>query len=206
MKYVVEYHVDAEDGKTHRKWLPSVDYKPILDELLGLMRGGRRKTFIFGPPFILTLCAYLEATINDWLITDQFEKHGPQNYRKLTEGYLRAPLEEKLQIVVAVVTDNAFQLREESPVVQNIIRLIKARNRLTHPKALFYVKESRFKTKPRHQRFEDHPLHSLMLKDCRTFYHAVRAFEKKFFDQVDRGYVRENSLIKEIERIFHQAT
>ena len=204
MRYVVEYHVSDKDGQTHRKWLPSVDYEPILDRLLELMKGGKSKTFIFGPPFILTLCAYLEATINDWLIQDQFQKHGAENYRTLIDGYLRTRFEEKLRIVVVIITDNAFQLREDSPIVQNIDRLIKARNRLMHPQALFYVEESKFKTKPRRQRSKDHPLHSLTLKDCHTFFKAVRAFNKKFFNQIDRGYIRENDLIKEIERRMHK--
>ena len=205
-KYIVEYHISTDDGQTHRKWWPSVDYHLILDDLLKFMKGGRRKTFIFGPPFIFTLCAYLEANINDWLIQDQLEKHGVINYRKMVNGYLRIPFEEKLRIVVAVLTDNAFQLREESTIVKNIDRLIETRNRLVHPRALFYIEESKFKVKPRRQKAKDHPLHTLTLRDCRTFYRAVRAFDRKFFDQYDRGYIKENNIIKEIKRTIHQTT
>jgi hypothetical protein len=197
MKYIVEYNTTSE-GKDYRKWLPCADYELVLENLLKVMKGGRSKTFFFGPPFILTLCTWLESTINDWLIIDQFEKHGANCYIPITDGYIWARFENKLRIVVAVMTDNKFQLREDSSIVKKLDELIKVRNMLVHPQTKFYTELSQFKQKPRKQRAIDHPIHTLTLKACREYYQAARAFNRKFFEQIDRGYVKGNDLINEI--------
>lgn len=200
MKYVVEYHTTYQ-GKDLKKWLPSVDYTWVLENLLQNMKGGRRKTFLFGPPFILTLCAWLESTINDWLIIDQFEKHGADCYSAIIEGYIWMRFESKLRVIVATITDNKFQLREDSRIVHKLDELIRVRNMLIHPQTTFYTELSKFKRKPRKQRAIDHPIHTLTLKSCREFYRAACAFERKFFNQLDRGYIKENDLIREIQPI-----
>lgn len=195
-KYIVEYHT-TKQGKDFKKWLPSVDYTWILENLMESMKGGREKTFLFGAPFILTLCAWLESTINDWLIIDQFEKHGSDCYTPIIEGYVWARFENKLRIVVAILTDNKFQLREDSPIVHKLDELIRVRNKLVHPQTTFYTEVSKSRYKPRKQRAIDHPIHKLTLKACREYYLAARTFDKKFFGQVDRGYIKGNSLIRE---------
>jgi hypothetical protein len=97
------------------------------------------------------------------------------------------------------MTDNNFQLREDSPIVHKLDKLIATRNALIHPHTIFYTELTKSKRKPRKQRAIDHPLHKLSMKDCREFYRAARAFNRKFFSQIDRGFIKGNDLINEIK-------
>jgi hypothetical protein len=204
MKYHLEYFKEDVTGQEHKKWIPSSDYEFCVNRLLSHMKGGKSKINVFGPAFILTLTALLESLVNDWLIIDTFNKHGRSNYLKIVEGYIKSGLSEKIRIAVAVMTDNVFQVIEDSLIIKQLDKLIAVRNQLTHPKAFFYVEVSKFKVSPKKQRAQDHPLHSLTYGQCKGFMKAVHDYEKKFFDQYDRGFIKANSLLKEIEQIGHK--
>jgi hypothetical protein len=203
MKAYIEY-CTTKDGVDYSKWVPSIHYDDICKHLQTLMKGGRQKVFSLGTPFILTLVAGFESNLNDWLVIDTFEKHGPANYEALVSGYVLVGPKQKYRLAVSVMTDNAFQVRENSSLVKDLDELIDVRNQLVHPKPRFYYRISKHKVKPKRQRAEDHPLFYLKLGDCKRYLRAVKAFDRMFFSQYDRGTIKENNLLKEITRILRE--
>ncbi len=207
MKYYIVHTRQSDKGETHEKWIPSSHYELSAEYLLKRMEAQPGDFDFLVVPFILTLCAGLEANLNDWLIVDTFAKHGPEQYKPLAEGYTGSSFAKKLRILVAVLTDNTFQLREDSPVVQQLDKLIAARNKITHPLAYYYVEEqSETKSKSHSAKLTNHPLHTLTLEGCRNYYEAVVGFERKFFQQYNNGYIVENDLIRELKRIGEQVS
>jgi hypothetical protein len=102
------------------------------------------------------------------------------------------------------MTDNAFQVREECDILKYLDELIDIRNKIVHPKPRFYRKVTKHKIRPKKQRAKDHPFSFIKMGDCRRYYTAVRRFDRLFFEQYDRGRIKENRLIKEIPRILNQ--
>lgn len=96
----------------------------MAENLLDCMKGGRSKVDYYATPFILTLCAALEAELNDWIITDTFTKHRFDDYQRIVSGYLSARLQDKIRIAVAVLTNNTFQINENSSIIEHLDRLI----------------------------------------------------------------------------------
>jgi hypothetical protein len=195
----------TKDGIDYSKWMPSIHYEDICKQLLTFMKGGRQKVFAFATPFVLTLVAGFESNLNDWLVIDTFVKHGPANYEALVSGYVLLGPKQKYRLAVSVMTDNAFQVRENSPLVKDLDELIDVRNQLVHPKPRFYQQISKHKIKPKRQRAEDHPMFYLTLSHCKRYLRAVKTFDRMFFGQYDRGTIKENKLLKEIARILHQS-
>lgn len=200
MKYYIVHTQKSATRETHKKWIPSAHYRSSTEYLLKRMEAEPRNFDFLVVPFILTLCAWLEANLNDWLIVDTFAKHGPRQYKPLAEGYTGTSLAKKLRVAVAVLTDNTFQLRDNSPVVQKLSELIAVRNKITHPLTHYRVGESS-ETARNSQSDGKHPLHALTIEECRRFYEAVVEFDQNFFNQYDKGYIAENDLIRELERI-----
>jgi hypothetical protein len=165
------------------------------------MKGGRRKVDLFGPPCVLLICATLEANLNDWVAIDMFNKHGPEAYRPIVEGFLRIPLREKIRCCVAAMTDNTFHVRSASSIVDALDDLVTTRNALTHAHSWFFIEEGKFRIRPKRQRATDHPVHSLSLARCRNYERAVRAFDRLFFAQYDRGRIVANELLEETPAI-----
>ena len=116
MKAYIKY-ITTKDGIEYSKWVPSVHYENICEELLEIMKGGGMKVYRFGSAFVLALVACLESNLNDWLIIDTFEKHGPRNYEAIVNGYISLGPRAKYRVAVSVMTDNAFQVREECAAV-----------------------------------------------------------------------------------------
>jgi hypothetical protein len=203
MKYYLSYEFENESGAAAVKWIPSNHYELSAEHLLTLLKGKRNNRDMLIIPLVLTLCASLEANLNDWIIIDCFQKHGPEHYKKLAEGYMTVPLSKKLRIAVSVMTDNSFQLKEESEIVRLLDELIATRNKITHAQAHFRVLEA-WESEQGRRQTPKHVLFSLTVKQCRNFQRAVRALERKFFGQYDKGFIKENDLIRELKRIGDQ--
>jgi len=207
MKYYIVHTQQTDKGEIHEKWIPSAHYELSAEYLLKQMEVQPDDFDFLVVPFILTLCAGLEAKLNDWLIVDSFVKHGPEQYKPLAEGYMRILFAKKVRVVVAVLTDNTFQLREDSSVVKQLNKLIAARNKITHPLAHYHVeKQSETESKSNSGKLTNHPLHVLTLEECQKHYEAVIEFDRKFFQQYDNGYVVENDLIRELKRAGEQVS
>lgn len=205
MKYYIVYTKHSDAGETYEKWIPAPHYELSAKYLLKKIESQPQNFDFLVIPFILTLCASLEANLNDWLIIDTFAKHGLKQYKPLAEGYIGASFSRKLRVAVAVLTDNSFQLRENSPVVQQLDKLIFVRNKITHPSADFHVKEKSETERKNHSAMiTNHPLHTLTPDECRKYYDTVITFNRCFFQQYDKGYVVENDLILELKRIANQ--
>jgi hypothetical protein len=67
MKYVVVYKKKLETGDIHQKWIPSTEFKFTTEYLLERMESDPDVAEYLGVPFVFTLCAGLEAMLNDWL-------------------------------------------------------------------------------------------------------------------------------------------
>jgi hypothetical protein len=197
--YYVEYNT-TKNGVDYSKWLASINYEHICQDMLKMMKGGGYKTYQFGVSFILTLVACFESNLNDWLIIDTFEKHGIDNYEEIVNGYISLGPKTKYRVAVSVMTDNTFQIREDSNIVKDLDELIDVRNRFVHPKPRFYYKITKHKTRPKKQRMQDHPFCRIRIADCRRYHAAVRHFDQLFCGQYDRGIISENRLIKEIQK------
>lgn len=200
MESYIEY-ATTKNGMEYSKWVTSIHYDDICEELLELMKGGGYKVYQFGAAFVMTLVASFEANLNDWLIIDNFEKHGPGNYEAIVNGYISIGPKAKYRVAVSVMTDNAFQIREGSNIVEDLDELVDVRNKFVHPKPRFYHKVTKHRTRPRKQRAQDHPFSQMKMADCRRYYAAVKRFDRLFFRQYDRGRLMENQLIKEVPRM-----
>lgn len=141
--------------------------------------------------------------LNDWLLIDTFEKHGPACYEALVSGYVSMGPKQKYRLAVSVMTDNAFQVRETSSLIRDLDELIDVRNQLVHPKPRFYQKITKHRIKPKRQRAAEHPLFYLKLDDCKRYLRVVKAFDRMFFEQYDHGTIKENKLLKGIPKIVH---
>jgi hypothetical protein len=207
MKYFIVHTKQSETGETFEKWISAAHYELSAEHLLKQIESQSENFDFFVVPFILTLCASLEANLNDWLIIDTFAKHGQEQYKPLAEGFTGVSLSRKLRVVVVVLTDNTFQLRENSPITQQLDKLISIRNKITHPSADYHVeKQSETKGKTHSDKLTNHPLHTITANDCRKYYDAVIDFGHSFFEQYDKGFVAENNLIQELKRIGNQVS
>ena len=205
MKYYIVHTQQTETGETHEKLISSAHYQLSAEYLLEQMEAQPDKFDFLVVPFILALGAGLEANLNDWLIVDTFAKHGSEQYKPLVEGYTGASFGRKLRIVVAILTDNTFQLREDSPVIQQLDKLIATRNKITHPMAHYHVEvQSETERKSHSDKLTNHPLHTLTLEDCRRYYEAVVEFDRGIFQQYDNKYIVENDLIRELKKVGEQ--
>jgi hypothetical protein len=184
--YTVVYRYPAEDGDFHKKWIASIDYLLSAEKLLEEMK--EESPGHLTAPFILTLCAGLEASLNHLFIVDLFRKHGPDRYKKLASTHINAPLKQKIRLVVTVITGHTFRLREESSISNQLDELISTRNKLTHPKDFF----------SRDEGVPDHIYHSLTVSKCESFFEAVQGFKELFSYQYDDGTIEENELVEEI--------
>lgn len=190
---------NGEDG--YEKLMPSTHYRFSTEYLLKRIENEPNEFDCLVVPFILTLSAWLEAGLNDYLLIDTFIKHGSERYKNLAEGYVNISFSKKLRLVVAILTDNTFQLRDDSAIVQKLDRMIAARNKITHPVTLFYVEpRPKGEEKVVRSKITDHPMLDFTPKDCRDFYQAVEDFDRLFFAQYDLLGIFENELICELKR------
>jgi hypothetical protein len=141
MKYIIVYKSKFKSGKKYSKWVPGPHYEWSAEHLIKLIEKEQKDFDFLIVPFVLTLSASLEANLNDWMLIDTFNKHGPESYKQIAEAYTRAPFSKKLRLAVAVMTDNNFQLREDSPIVKKLDELIATRNKITHPLTFFQDEE-----------------------------------------------------------------
>lgn len=197
MKYLLVYRKAG-----HFKWVTSSQYEFSAEHLIALIDAEPESFEWLLVPFILTLTASLEVNLNDWLMIDALNKHGPESYKSLAEANSATPLAKRLRLAVAVMTDNSFQLREDSSTVKTLDELMSCRNKITHPLAFFEVDEVAADAScVRLDKVNKHPLQSLTIKRCHQYLEAVGDLRASFFEPYDRGFVEENDLIKEIPRI-----
>lgn len=189
-------YVTTVDGIEYSKWFASIHYVEVAENLLKLMKGGGERVYEYGLPFTVSLVAALESNLNDWLIVDTFEKHGIENYQNIVDAYMAMSMKNKYRVAISVMTNNQFQANENSQIIKTLDHLIEVRNKFVHPKPKFFTKVSAHTHKPRKQRIEDHPFQLLKISDCRKYLKAVQDFHKYFFGQFDKGFIKENALIK----------
>lgn len=200
MKYYVVYQT-TKDGKNYEKWIPSSHYSLSAEHLLIMMEHDTDQRDILIIPFILTIAASLEANLNDWFLIDTFAKHGENQARIMVEGYTGISFAKKLRLVVPILTDNTFQVKEDSPIIRTLDNLISSRNKITHPLVHFQNESPPAESEKRHSKIMNHPLHTLTIADCKRYFKAVEDFDEKFFKQYDKGHIIENDLIREIPPI-----
>lgn len=197
--YTIEF-VTEHNRIEYSKWVASIHFEEICDNLIRLMKGGRERVSDYGLPFVVSLVAAFESNLNDWLIIDTFMKHGPDNYEKLADGFISISIKNKYRAAVSLLTDNHFQINEDCPVVKDLDELIEVRNKFVHAKPRFYSKVTKHAQRPKKQRALDHPLTTLKIADCRRYLRSVKAYDRLFFQQYDNGVIKKNKLLRELEQ------
>ncbi len=186
-------------GESYSKEMSYVEYGHTTAYLLSRIVKDKNEAYYLIVPFIFSLCAFLEAILNDHLIINSFRTHGPAEYKSIAEGYIGISLAKKMRITVAFLSDNAFQLREDSQAVQELNRLISVRNKLTHAQSFFikdqFPRESKSQTSPSY----NNSIYIPTVKDCRVFFTAFNEFYNKFIQQYDNDQIVENDLIRASE-------
>jgi hypothetical protein len=195
-QYSIVRTIKLENGEEYHKWVPGPSYYQWSAEYLIAQIEKEPKNFDYLlVPFILTLSSSLEASLNDWILIDTFNKHGPQSYIPIAQGYIyKKPFKEKLRLAVKVMTEEYFYLNESSPIVKKLDELIAARNKITHPQTLFFRKISKANKLPTGT-IQKHPLWYLTQEKCKDYYVAVTDFDRLFFKQYDEGKIYENEIL-----------
>ncbi|MFN8400060.1 MAG: hypothetical protein U0X74_08595 [Anaerolineales bacterium] len=192
-------NITTSTGESYSKEMSYVEYKHTTEHMLELIEKDKEEAYYLLVPFIFTLCASLEAILNDFLIINSLVTHGPAEYKSIAEGYIGVSFAKKLRITVAVLSDNAFQLREDSQNVKELNRLISVRNKLTHAQSFFtkdqISQEGKSEISPSFNSTSYRPT----VKDCRAFYNAFTEFDEKFIQQYDNGLIVENDLVRASE-------
>lgn len=108
----------------------SVFYLDVLSNLrvraAWFFRGEHQELIV---PFVITCAAALECTLNDCLIQ---AFRGTKNLEAQLDGYLSMTLKGKLINVVPAVTAQRFAINQEHKSYQNLVELIRIRNKLVH--------------------------------------------------------------------------
>jgi hypothetical protein len=186
-------------GESYSKEMSYVEYSDTTAHLLSLIVKDKEEAHYLLVPFIFSLCAFLEAILNDFLIINALVTHGPAEYKSIAEGYIGISFAKKLRITVAVLSDNVFQLREDSQTVQELNRLISVRNKLTHAQSFFIKDQLPREGKSKIAPSFNSSIYRPTVKDCRAFFKAFTEFNEKFIQQYDNGQIVENDLIRASE-------
>lgn len=193
-------------------------YKDALDQLKSMYGSKsfseKSSSFI---PFVVTCAAALESLLNDYLITYSSYMYGLDNYNRFAEALLSIRLRGKLDIIIPLITDNKFIIKEDTNIYQKLIKLIRIRNELVHGKSLFneydlsvecYGKDG-IKFSPIKLQKGKKTTFNTTLNDCRDFLSAIEEFESilstKNIWQKDQLIKEENNklLAKLPERKYH---
>lgn len=92
------------------------------------------KANILTVPFILTLAAALECSLNDYLI-DHFDDEFGENLKQMLSGLMSMNFKGKLINIVPILTKYKFKLNTEHKVYALLVELIKLRNSPVHNKS-----------------------------------------------------------------------
>lgn len=92
------------------------------------------KANIITVPFILTLAAALECSLNDHLI-EHFNDEFGDNSKQMLPGLMSMNFKGKLINTVPILTKYKFKLNREHKVYALLVELIKLRNNLVHNKS-----------------------------------------------------------------------
>jgi hypothetical protein len=184
----------------------SLVYHRILVQLLPQLEDASNVNRHFLPvPFALTCAACLEAMLNDHLVAFCFDYYPTESYLSIAEGYTSMSLRGKLDVLVPSLTTGNYVIKRSSRHYQDLLRLIRLRNELVHPKS-FFVKGT-FPPDTAEDHAEEVPqsdfdkkmyskaVRSVSPTDCRRFFDALQALEKLVLGPVDSGKVRGNALI-----------
>ncbi|MBS9812034.1 MULTISPECIES: phosphatidylinositol kinase [Vibrio] len=98
------------------------------------------KSEMFTVPFILTLAAALECSLNDHLI-EHFDDEFGDSSKQLLPGLLSMNFKGKLINIVPTLTQYKYKLNTNHKVYALLVELIKLRNSLVHNKSDYDEKE-----------------------------------------------------------------
>ena len=183
----------------YRKWSSSSDYDLMVEKMFSLIKSDPESYSFLFSPFVSTLGATLEATLNDFLIIDTFEKYSVPLYKNIADGYISTPFKTKIRLTVAVLSNNQFALVEDSNTIKDLDALIAERNKLMHPRANFFFTGENGSISNHKQQSEFHPVRSLTFERIERYYHAFGEFNRGFIDLYDKNELRENSFLQEMK-------
>ncbi|HGF5057925.1 TPA: hypothetical protein ACF31P_004647, partial [Vibrio parahaemolyticus] len=112
-------------------------YLKLLLELRGDMGwffDDSHKASLLTVPFILTLAAALECSLNDHL-TEHFDDEFGDSSKQMLPGLMSMNFKGKLINIVPILTKYKFKLNTEHKVYALLVELIKLRNNLVHNKS-----------------------------------------------------------------------
>lgn len=118
-------------------------YLELLIELRSEMSwffNGSEKSKLLTVPFILTLAAALECSLNDHLIKHFEGKFGGKSEQMLS-GFLSMTFKGKLVNIVPILTSYKYSLNTQHKSYAAMVQLIKLRNTLVHNKSDFETRE-----------------------------------------------------------------
>ena len=113
----------------------SPNTRSAADTLLQLLRASDPKRHIDDndllPAYVVSVCAAIEHRMNDAYI-DHFHRLLGFNYASYAAPYLRFRVEEKLGMLMPLLSDFKYELNRDSQHVKFLFRLFRLRNRLVH--------------------------------------------------------------------------
>ncbi len=177
---------------------------------MGWFFDSSHKANILTVPFILTLAAALECSLNDHLI-EYFDDEFGDNSKQMLPGLMSMNFKGKLINIVPILTKYKYKLNTEHKVYALLVELIKLRNNLVHNKSDYDTHEfSLLKDEEgsvQGLQYED--LESLMEKevdytfgvksDIGAIHDAVEKFHELFLEHYRESYYSENELIIPLE-------
>lgn len=118
-------------------------YLELLIELRSEMSwffNGSEKSKLLTVPFILTLAAALECSLNDHLIK-HFEGKFGETSKQMLPGFMSMTFNGKLVNIVPILTNYKYSLNTQHRAYAAMVQLIKLRNSLVHNKSDFEIRE-----------------------------------------------------------------
>ncbi len=158
-------------------------------------------------PFVLTISAALECSLNDHIIM-----HFSNNYKKeqadlMMRGFLSMNLRGKLLNIIPLLTNNKFTINTENKIYQKLVNLIKIRNGLVHNQSAYIIHEARIKEDSDGNPFiqvqdelndtleKETDLTLGIDQDVGQLHDALEEFHSLFLDNVRQGEYSENELV-----------
>lgn len=180
----------------------SAIYGDLLTRLLPNVEGGDWLSNPLVLPYTFTCAAALEAALNDHLVADAFSVYGESSYRRHSEAFLSLSLRGKLDLIFPLLSKGRFIARSDSAAYRALSDLIGLRNDLVHSKS-FFEDAVQWKGESDHpdirqtflNKTKKRKMRSVTSETCKVFYGALRSLDEDFFYPLERGDLKENSLI-----------
>jgi hypothetical protein len=133
-------------------------------------------------PFLITSAAALECLLNDALIQYAWYITGLNATNSFATSLMSMSLRSKLNSIVTLISRNRFAIRHDSPMYQQLIRLIKTRNQLMHGKPLVGSQQVKIEHAPDGygwcMNVPKAPHHGITLKDCTGFLRELQSLSR----------------------------